>query len=167
MPIRRLERQSTPQQRPLRAQAPLTNSAHTMGSGKGEGAFRGEQWDVLGPTHRRRDLKRGRKCPRKALPSPPPPEPPRPVPIPVEISAMIGVSFSDQNGNGLSNPPRDADVAIYLLQVLQERGCEKTEGWQWPGCARGPPSTGQPALLVRLSAPAPGCILDFILHGSI
>lgn len=76
----------------------------------------------MGPTNRRRDLERGRKCRMKALL----PEPPPPVPIPVEISAVIGVYFvpipveisvviaiyfSDQSGNGLSYLSRDA----YLL----------------------------------------------------
>lgn len=43
----------------------------------------------------------------------PPPAPPRPVPIPVEMSAVLGVYFSDQGGNGLSNPSRVAYLLIY------------------------------------------------------
>ena len=61
----------------------------------------------MGPTNRRRDLERGRKCRMKALL----PEPPPPVPIPVEISVVIAIYFSDQSGNGLSYLSRDA----YLL----------------------------------------------------
>lgn len=59
-----------------------------------------------GPTNRRRDLGYGRKCQVKALP----PELPPPVPVPVEVSAVIGVCFSDQSGNGLSNPSRNAYI---------------------------------------------------------
>lgn len=71
----------------------------------------------MGPTNRRRDLKRGRKGHMKALP----PEPPRPVPIPVEISAVIGACFSDQSGNGLSHPSGDAYLAICSPSPQRER----------------------------------------------
>lgn len=74
------------------------------------------------PTNRRKDLGRARKCQVMALP----PEPPPPLPVPVEISVVIGVYFSDQSGNGLSYPSRDAYLNRFLKSSRKE-GVKKIE----------------------------------------
>lgn len=79
----------------------------------------------VGPTNRRRDLGRRKKCQLK----PPPLEPPPPVPIPVGISAVIGIFyFSDQSGNG--GYPLSCLPLIFLKSTRKE---DVKKRWQWSG----------------------------------
>lgn len=114
------------------------------------------------PTNRRRDLERGRKCQMKTLP----PEPSPLVPIPVEFSAVIGVYFSDRSGNGLNYSSRDGNRLIDSRSPQGKRVLKDRILAVARGCERACPAPYNPALPLRLSAPANGSILDFIPHDS-